>query len=227
MTTPALATYALITLVYKTRIEVEQVKIGAYDQTWTSILRGVEERYRGWSGAQTASVQSQTLRADGTVAVRSVKRCPLCDLLKVPGTRHKCDPRLAPVVGLVLLSRYQGARWDSTRGDEVDGPNWHDPSKSPPGWEHYSRTFAYTVTSVEEVPAEPAFEFDGYTYDATPAFTRVSYTISELPPTGTPPDAHDDDSYPDRYPETGDRRSHLDVWRSIARKLVTSPPRKD
>ena len=192
MTTPALATYALITRTHTDWIEVEHERIGDGYPHETPIAKILERLHRNelTSGRRRyrSSVQIQTLQADGTLAVRSVKRCPLCDSYKVPGTRHKCDPRFAPKEGVTVYWVASGATWDPDNEDDMRDAHYNsrDPSKSHPGWSHWSQTYSYKVLETYDTEAEEAWTWNGHTYEAIPSERRVRVSIGVHASTGRP-----------------------------------------
>jgi hypothetical protein len=215
MTTPALATYALITKTHTDWIEVEHHRLGE-DNFLAEILERLHASELTSRNHHRFSVQIQTLQADGTLAVRSVKRCPLCDSYKVPGTRHKCDRRFAPKEGVTVYWVASGATWDPSGAfPEVDmrdaDCDFRDHGKSHPGWSHYSQTWSYRVLEVYDTGAEEAWTWKGKTYEAIPSERRVRVSIGVHAISGTVP--ADTEGL---RPAPGVEDYSLDEWRRLA-----------
>lgn len=183
-------TYAITTVLHREsgRIDTTTVKIRTSDtdysaSSWDDVLRRaqeyLEETDGGWRSQvprYTVQVQAMTSTEDGTLhATKRLQVCPQCGTFKAPGVRHSHDVRRAPVVGAVVQTRTEARYWPHhlRTGDwEAD---MHSARRDDPRWVRCEAVLTVRVTAVVEHAEVPAWEYDGYKFDAEPARTEVQY----------------------------------------------------
>jgi hypothetical protein len=210
--TAAARRYALTTTCQLSsgRVEVAHVETTDYQpHQWRRLLDsaadGATSRYDS-DPVATVSVQVQTVKPDGTVQLRPVQWCDACAQFKVPGARHRHDPRRAPAVGVVLSYDCTLQRWT-----DRDGDDWQDrmfsASRDDARWLAVPRSYTVRVVALGH---EEAWSGD----DDYPARTSVEFVCTRSGD-WTDHDDNDDDRHGYLLPGAGSCHD-LGEWRSMA-----------
>lgn len=172
---------------------------------WRRFLTG-HQRDRDRAGDRyfpsTARVFVIKADANGIPQVKPLARCEACSCYKVPGTRHKHDPRRAPQTGSILRSNHSGARWT---GDLTDD-SMFGASRDDERWAPWTCSETIRVTAIEIDPGYEPFEYDGKQYGGQEPTTKVQYEITRA---GDWTQNMADQSMPEGTDYMG-----LDEWRS-------------